>query len=41
MADRDVFECLVQLYGFGVNRNERTRPQDSTHIVVLKQEILT
>ena len=34
--DREVFECLVKLYGFGTTKN----PSKCTHIVVHKEELL-
>ncbi|TNV81653.1 hypothetical protein FGO68_gene48 [Halteria grandinella] len=38
--DREVFEFLVGLYGFGRNADEKQRPHRSTHIVVHKVEML-
>lgn len=38
--DREVFEFLVGLYGFGKNLDERQMPHRSTHIVVHKVDLL-
>ena len=32
--DKDIFECLAKLYGFGRNPQEKLQPHLSTHIVV-------
>jgi hypothetical protein len=38
--DRDVFECLVRLYGFARNPEEKTKPHKSSVIVVHKLDLL-
>ena len=34
--DKDIFECLAKIYGFGRSPQEKMQPHLSTHIIVNK-----